>query len=308
MLESDELLLLRAGVARLNDGLIILDTSPDAQPPCISYVNEAAERLTGWSRDLIIGQPLSALEGGGTSEEAKRRLALAYVTEDPLRIELLLSTRSGREFWADLDLMPITDANGRGAYWIAILRDISDRRLLEQQLFHAQKMDAVGRLAGGVAHDFNNLLTAIGGFSELLLEDLPTGSGPHGEVLQIKAAADRAAALTRQLLAFSRKQILRPRHVDVNGLIIEMERLMRRVISARVIIRTAFEEPLPSIYADPVQLEQVLLNLVVNASEAMPEGGLLTVETGCVQLGDSYVARHHEVEPGRYVCLIVSES
>lgn len=308
MLESDELLLLRAGVARLNDGLIILDAAADGTAPRISFVNEACERLTGWTRGELVGQPLMTLEGGGASDEAKRRLAHAWRTREPLRIELLLSSRSDREFWADLDLMPIPDADGRDAHWIAILRDISDRRQLEEQLFHAQKMDAVGRLAGGVAHDFNNLLTAIGGFSELLLEDLPRGSGPHAEVAQIKAAADRATALTRQLLAFSRKQILRPRHVDVNGLVLDLERLMRRVISARVIIRTAFEEPLPSVYADPVQLEQVLINLVVNASDAMPEGGLLTVETGCVTLGDSYISRHHGVEPGRYVCLIVSDT
>lgn len=309
MSESSETVLLRATLARLSDALLILEPcSPIDGVPRISWVNEACEAQTGWSRDEIVGRSLAFLQGPGTATDALRRLQQGMMSEAPVRVELLQRTRHGREFWADLELVPITDAAGRTAHWIAILRDISDRRLLEEQLLQSQKMEAVGRLAGGVAHDFNNLLTAITGFSELLLADLPPGSSQHGEVQQIKAAADRASALTRQLLAFSRKQIMRPLHLDVNTLIIEMERLMRRVISAHVVIRTAFEEPLPTVFADPVQLEQVLLNLVVNASDAMPAGGFLTIETGVVSLGDAYAVRHHGVTPGRYVCLIVADT
>jgi two-component system cell cycle sensor histidine kinase/response regulator CckA len=301
--------LLRASVARLNDALIILAAVVSADGlPAIEFVNEAFERRSGWPRADVIGKTLALLEGPGTAPEAVLRVRAAFASCEPLRIEMLFSSRDGREFWGDLDLMPIFDDARVHSHWVAVLRDISERRRLEEQLFHAQKMDAVGRLAGGVAHDFNNVLTAISGFSELLLMELPVGGGPHGEVLQIKAAADRAAAMTRQLLAFSRKQILRPVHVEVNGLIIEMERLMRRVIGAHVHIRTAFEEPLPTVFADPSQLEQVLLNLVVNASEAMPDGGTLTIETGTAQLGEAYAARNHGVVPGRYICLIVSDT
>ena len=305
----DELQLLRAGVARLNDALIILDASLTANGlPSITFVNEAFERRTGWSRAEIAGQSPAVLEGPGTSADTLQRIRAAFSAVEPVRAELLQFTREGREFWADVDYMPILDDHGRHTHWIGIMRDISDHRRLEEQLFHAQKMEAVGRLAGGVAHDFNNVLTAISGFSELLLEELPAGSGPHDEVLQIKAASDRAAALTRQLLAFSRKQIMRPSHVDVNARILELERMMRRVIGAHVMIRTAFEEPLPTVFVDPLQLEQVLLNLVVNASEAMPDGGMLTVETGSVALGEAYAARHHGVVPGRYVCIVVSDT
>ena len=309
MLENKELQLMRAGVARLNEALIILEAPQEpGNTPSVYYINAAFERLTGWEREEIVGQSLHVLNGPGTSPETLRRVQESVSVWEPLRIELLLTTRGGREFWAELDWTPIADANGAFTHWVVILRDISDRRLLEEQLYHAQKMDAVGRLAGGVAHDFNNLLTAISGFSELLLDELAEGSEPHGEVLQIKAAADRAAGLTRQLLAFSRKQIMRPMHIDLNALLIDMERLMRRVISADVMIRTAFEEPLPSIYADPLQIEQVLLNLVVNASEAMPNGGTVTIETGTVTLGDAYAARHHGVDAGRYVCLVVADT
>ncbi len=305
----DELQLLRAGVARLNDALIILTAKPSPDGfPVISFVNGAFERRTGWSSDEIRGQTPMVLEASSTSADTLQRLRAAFRAAEPIRAELAQATRDGREFWADVDYMPIIDDHGEHTHWIGIMRDISERRRLEEQLFHAQKMDAVGRLAGGVAHDFNNVLTAISGFSELLLEELPKGSGPHGEVQQIKSAADRAAALTRQLLAFSRKQIMRPLQVDVNALILELERMVRRVIGANVMIRTAFEEPLPSVFADPMQLEQVLLNLMVNASEAMPDGGMLTVETGVAMLGESYAARHHGVVPGRYVCIVVSDT
>jgi len=308
--DAAELRLLRAGVARLNDAVLIseIDTAESPGSPIIRFVNAAFERLSGWHRAEIIGRPFALLDGLSSSAELMQRVRVPGSDADPNRVELMQSARDGREFWAEVDVTPIYDGAGRQTHWISIYRDITDRRRLEEQLFHSQKMDAVGRLAGGVAHDFNNILTAIGGFSELLLDDLPAGTTAHGEVQQIKAASDRAAALTRQLLAFSRKQIMRPRHLDVNALIHNMERLMRRVISANVHIRTKFEEPLPSVYADPMQFEQVLLNLVVNASEAMPDGGILTIESGTATLGADYAARHHGVKPGAYVCLIVTDT
>ncbi len=308
--DAAELRMLRAGVARLNDAVIIsrlpLDAASD--PPRIAFVNGAFERMTGWRREEVLGHALPMLEGLNPSWDALLRAREAGAAPESSRVELLLHARDGRAFWAEVDVSPIVDDAGRHSHWISIYRDITDRRLLEEQLFQAQKMDAVGRLAGGVAHDFNNVLTAIGGFSELLLTELDPGTGAYEEVQQIKAASDRASALTRQLLAFSRKQIMRPRHIDVNALIREMERLMRRIISANVNIRSVFQEPLPSVYADPMQFEQVLLNLVVNASEAMPDGGTLTIESGTALLTESYVARHHDVGAGPYVCLVVSDT
>lgn len=308
--DAAELRLLRAGVARLNDAVIItaFDPADPSAHPTITFVNDAFERLTGWARADVIGAPFNMLDGLSTSADLLQRARTASAAEQGSRIELMQYARDGREFWAEVDVSPILDDDGMQTHWISIYRDISDRRRLEEQLFQAQKMDAVGRLAGGVAHDFNNVLTAIGGFSELLLEELEGGSSAHQEVQQIKAASDRAAALTRQLLAFSRKQIMRPRHLDVNALIRDMERLMRRVISANVAIRSVFADPLPAVYADPMQFEQVLLNLVVNASEAMSQGGTLTIESSTATLGESYTARHHGVLPGDYVCLAVSDT
>jgi two-component system, cell cycle sensor histidine kinase and response regulator CckA len=301
--------LLRAAVARINDLIVITSATPgsDGALPIV-FVNEAFERHTGWHRDDVIGKPGSILDGPGTDASLIARVHEHLRRGETVRAEVLQYTREGREYWAELVVVPVYDSTGAHTHWVSVHRDVSDRKQLEEQLFQAQKMEAVGRLAGGVAHDFNNVLTAISGFSELLLEELPAGEGPHEEVLQIKAAAARATALTRQLLAFSRKQILRPRLVDVGSLVRNVERLLERAVTEEVVIRMSVAEVASPVLADAVQLEQVLLNLAVNASEAMPDGGALTIEVSDIALGESYAHRHHGVQPGHYVCLTVSDT
>ncbi|HET8655074.1 MAG TPA: ATP-binding protein [Longimicrobiaceae bacterium] len=190
----------------------------------------------------------------------------------------------------------------------SLLREINDRKALEVQLAQSQKMEAVGRLAGGVAHDFNNLLTAIKGHLEFLLEDLPAGSESRADAEGIGDAADRAASLTRQLLAFSRRQVLQPRVIDLNQTVQEMEKMLRRVIGEDVDLSTRIEPALGHVQADPGQLSQVLLNLAVNARDAMPRGGQLTIETANVELDDEYARGKVHVESGRYVMLAVSDT
>ena len=306
--EAERALLL-AAVARINDLLVITSATPDANGVLpIVFVNEAFERHTGWQRHEVIGKPVTILEGPGTDAALLARLQEHVRRGESLRAEVLHYTRDGAEYWVEMVMGPLYDAEGVHTHWVSVHRDVSERKRLEEQLFQAQKMEAVGRLAGGVAHDFNNVLTAISGFSELLLEELPAGEGPHEEVLQIRAAAARATALTRQLLAFSRKQILRPRLVDVGTLVRELERLLQRAVTEEVTIRmtvAAFTSP---VLADPVQLEQVLLNLAVNASEAMPDGGMISIEVSDIALGESYAHRHHGVQPGHYVCLTVTDT
>jgi len=304
-----ERLLLRAAVARINDLIVITSATPgpDGALPIV-FVNEAFERHTGWHRDEVIGRPGSILDGPGTDASLIARMHEHLRRGETIRAEVLQYTREGREYWAELVVVPVHDSTGEHTHWVSVHRDVSERKQLEGQLFQAQKMEAVGRLAGGVAHDFNNVLTAISGFSELLLEELPAGEGPHEEVQQIKAAAERATGLTRQLLAFSRKQILRPRLVDVGALVRTVERLLERAVTEEVVIRMHVAEFTSPVLADAVQLEQVLLNLAVNASEAMPDGGTLTIEVSDIALGESYAHRHHGVQPGHYVCLSVSDT
>ena len=180
--------------------------------------------------------------------------------------------------------------------------------MLEKQLQQAQKMEAVGHLAGGVAHDFNNLLGVILGYSELLLANPAIQGAPHNQLLEIKKAGERAANLTRQLLAFSRKQIIEPVVLDLNSLIADMSKLLRRLIGEDIELVTALAPNLGRVKADHGQVEQVIMNLAVNARDAMPHGGRLTIETANVDLDAEYARKHVTVQPGPYVLLAVSDT
>jgi two-component system cell cycle sensor histidine kinase/response regulator CckA len=202
----------------------------------------------------------------------------------------------------------VTDASGKPLRAVGISQDVTERRLLESQFQHAQKMEAVGRLAGGVAHDFNNLLTVILGFCEILLEDLPSGDERGVEVSEIQRAGLRAAGLTRQLLAFSRKEITEPAILDVNAIVSGMKPMLARLIREDVKLVYRAAPDLARVLADRGQLEQVVLNLAVNAQDAMPTGGTLTIETANIELDDHYASRHFDVTQGAYVMLTVSDS
>lgn len=189
-----------------------------------------------------------------------------------------------------------------------ICEDVTERRALEEQLMHSQKMEAVGRLAGGVAHDFNNLLTVIKGYSELMLNELTTKDPMHSEVEEILRAAERAASLTRQLLAFSRRQVLEPKVLDLNAVIGNMQKLLKRLLGEDVELRVALDSSLGHVKADPGQVEQVIMNLAVNARDAMPRGGKLTLETRNHVIDETYAREHATVLAGRYAMIAVSDS
>src|SRR5581483_10527721 len=198
---------------------------------------------------------------------------------------------------------------------IGTAQDVTERvraeealRRSEEQLRQSQKMEAVGRLAGGVAHDFNNLLTVIGGYCDLLLRQVNGNDKLRADAEEIQRASDRAAALTRQLLAFSRKQVLQPRVIDINEIVGGMEKMLRRLIGEDVDLRTVFDAKLGQIKADPGQMEQVVLNLVVNARDAMPRGGKLTVETANVYIDQKTTFRNRGLDPGEYVMLAISDT
>ena len=187
-------------------------------------------------------------------------------------------------------------------------RDVSEQRRLEEQFRQSQKMEAVGQLAGGIAHDFNNLLTAILGNTQLLLRDLPAGDAMRGDVEEIRKASERAAGLTRQLLAYSRRQMLQPEILDLNVVVGDMDRMLRRLIGEHIALVTVPAPDLGSVRADPSQIEQVLVNLVVNARDAMPDGGRLTIETANVELDAAYAQDHLGASPGPYTMLAVTDT
>lgn len=214
----------------------------------------------------------------------------------------------GSKVWLETNKIPMRNSQGQVVGLLGTWQDITQRKSLEEQLRQAQKMEALGQLAGGVAHDFNNLLTVINGLCELVSSNLRPDD-PNKKLLQeVQKAGDRAAALTRQLLAFSRKQVLEPKVLDLNTVVADVEKMLRRLIGEDVTLTTVLNPALGRVKVDPGQIEQVIVNLAVNSRDAMPGGGKLTIETSNVVLDETYSAAHPDVVPGRYVLLTVSDS
>jgi len=273
-----------------------------------TWVSENIARIIGYD-------PAEALDPTWWTDHLHpedREAVLAAVptilSKDHVAFEYRFRHQDGSYHWIHDEARLTRDSAGRPVEVFGSWVDITERKALEMQLLQAQKMEAVGQLAGGVAHDFNNVLTAIAGYAELLREDLPSEDARRGDAEEIIRATERAAALTRQLLAFSRRQVLAPRVLDLNTVVASVDNMLRRLIAADVELRTALAPELGAVRADPGQLEQVIMNLVVNARDAMPRGGKLTIETANAELDESYALEHPAVMAGPYVMLAVSDS
>jgi two-component system, cell cycle sensor histidine kinase and response regulator CckA len=244
----------------------------------VTDVNQAAVELIGIARDAVVGLSIDDLLPG----ESVAELWPTFMRVGTMEAEVTLHRPDGGERRIEF----VATANVRPGRHIAVVRDLTRQKELEAQLRQAQKMEAVGRLAGGVAHDFNNLLTAIAGYSEFLISGLTEDDRLRRHAEEIKKASARAAALTGQLLAFSRRQVLQPRVLDLNAVVSDMDMMLRRLIGEDVELVAMLETNLATVRADPTQLEQVIVNLAVNARDAMPNGGSLTIETANVELDD----------------------
>ena len=268
-------------------------------------VNQAAVQLYGYSHEEF--EDMSIL---GIRPDSEREKAVAYVREMAEQAEehgfWLHQAKDGRTFEVEIISHSLLYAGKRVR--LVVAQDISDRRLLERQLRQSQKMEAIGRLAGGVAHDFNNLLMVIKGHTELLLNVLPPSDHIARKIAQIDRSADRAATLTRQLLAFSRMQVLQPQVINLNSVVEEMGKLLPRLIGEDIELVVRAGEDLGTIRADASQMEQIIMNLAVNARDAMPNGGKLLIETRNTDLDQTYTASHPLMKPGPYVQLTVSDS
>jgi len=258
----------------------VLDPATDT----VLEANNAAVTLFEYSRDQFRGMPVQTIR---TGDQRYR-------------------TSSGRVI--EVEAAGHTIEYGGVQAELVVLMDVTQRRLLEDQLRQAQKMEAVGMLAGGVAHDFNNLLTIITGYSQLILNNLAAEDPNRQSAEQIMKAGERAATLTRQLLAFSRRQVLQPKVLDVNRLIGTLTSMLRRLIGEDIDLQLDLRDGLGQVNADPGQIEQVLMNLVVNARDAMPRGGTLTIETSNIDLDESYTRTHVTLKPGPYVMIAVSDT
>ncbi|MDB4981281.1 MAG: hypothetical protein JWM82_2033 [Myxococcales bacterium] len=271
----------------------------------IREMNQRWADIVGVPREQLIGRHVrdfAPLGDEAKNAESYGRMAPNEAVSEPLRI----ATADGTAL-----LMEFSHANieveGEELVF-AIGRDVTERVQLEEQLRQSQKLEVIGQLAGGVAHDFNNILTAILGFCELLLVELGANHVARTDVFEIKTAGERAAGLTRQLLAFSRKQILQANVLDINGVIKGMEPMLRRLIAAHVDLVVSLPKDVSAIKVDPTQLEQIIINLLVNGADAMPRGGKLTIETSNVRLDEHYRGHHLPVTPGDYVLLAVTDT
>ncbi|QJW94483.1 PAS domain S-box protein [Frigoriglobus tundricola] len=284
----------------------VVEIAPDAR---ILRANAAFCRMIGYGpdelaemtvadvlfpedRDHVLAQYAGVGAGATPSYETDRRYR----------------RRDGSPLWARVSVGAARDEGGRPAVVSAVVIDLTERKRLEERFQQAQKMEAIGRLAGGIAHDFNNLLTVIVGYGEILLARLPPGDDTRDVVQQMTAAGERAAGLTAQLLAFSRHAVVEPRVLDLNEVVAQSARLLRRLVGEDVVLGTALAPDLSRVRADPTQVEQILMNLVVNAKDAMPRGGRLTIETRELRLRAEDAAAFPDLAPGGYVQLAVSDT
>ena len=259
-------------------------------------VEEWLAESTNWIRHI----PVEDHSVIWAAEEASKRGA-------PFHVEYRVVRKDGKTVWVS-DTAVVVGIGGERPMMEGIIVDITERKQHENQSQQSRRMEAVGRLAGGIAHDFNNLLTIINGYAEMALNRAGLPAGAAADVQQISGAADRAAALVRQLLAFSRRQVLQPKAIDVNSIVVGLDKLLRRLMDENIEMHTICAENLGTVKADPAQIEQVVMNLVVNARDAMPHGGRLTVETANVTLDEGYAGEHVPVKAGKYVMLAVSDT
>ena len=295
----------------IQDGLVILDKNLN-----ILGVNPATERWFAEALPLVGKQCYAAFHGREHPCNPCPSLKSLGTGEPSHLVFLNPNTSLGVPIWVELYTFPMVDpVSGKITGVIEYFRDITERKKTEEalqrseeQLRQAQKIEAVGRLAGGVAHDFNNMLTAIGGYCDLLIDDLEATDPHRQDVEEIKKAADRATSLTRQLLAFSRKQIIQPKPLNLNEVISNLDKMLRRLLREDIALLILPAAELGLVMADPGQVEQVIINLALNSRDAMPQGGKLTIETGNVELDAQYAGRHLEVQPGSYVLLAVSDT
>ena len=287
-----------------SDAIVITDAEG-----AIQYVNAAFTTMTGYPREEVLGKNPRIVKSGRQDEAFYRELWQTIASGKKWRRRLVNKRKDGTLYTEEAAISPLRDAEGRIINFVSAKRDITERLQMEDQLRQSQKMDAMGQLSGGIAHDFNNLLSVIKGYSQLLLKDETLKATSRHQIEEILKAGERASSLTRQLLVFSRRQVTEPQIIDLNALVADTSKMLQRLIRKNISLVITASPSLWPIKADPGQLEQVIMNLVVNARDAMPEAGTLTITTENARLeGGDNIILPPEISPGPYVLLSVSDT
>jgi PAS domain S-box-containing protein len=295
--------LLSAAIDHAAEAVVITDAAGR-----IEYVNPAFEATSGYSSAEVLGKNPSVIKSGMHDAAFYTDLWSTIMEGRPWRGHFTNRRKDGSLFKEEASISPVPDANGVLAHFVAVKRDLSRELELEQQLAHAQKLDAVGRLAGGIAHDFNNLLGVIGGYAEMLTQSLGDEHPAQEKIAQIRIASERATALTRQLLAFGRKQVLQPRVIDLNELLRDLKDLLRQLLREPIELDIALAGEPAAVFVDRSQMEQVIFNLAVNSRHAMPEGGRLRIELSRLDVDPDSSSIRDAIEPGRWIRMIVTDT
>lgn len=302
---EEELRLRDRALTAATQGVVITDARAEDQP--VIYLTPAFEELTGYSSEEFLGRNCRILQGPDTDLDAVKRVHNAIAAGEPCEVEMLNYRKDGEPFWNRLAISPIFDDSGDLTHFVGVQTDVTERRTLENQVRQAQQMEAVGQLAGGVAHDFNNALTVIRGSVDLALAEEPSDR-VREDLQQIDEAAEHATNLTQQLLAFSKQQVLQPQSTNLNAVLTETISLVARVIGDNVELVTDLDGDIDAVLVDRAQLQQVILNLAINARDAMPDGGTITIATTACDLDDTYVENRLIPKAGRYVRIEISDN
>ncbi len=294
---------LTIAVEQLTENVVITDANGS-----IIYVNPAFEASTGYTREEAMGRNPRLLKSDVQDPSVHQELWQTISSGRVWKGRLINRKKDGETYTVDVTVTPVRDDNDTIANYVAVQRDVSHELQLEDQYRRSQKMEAIGQLTAGIAHDFNNLLTAINGFAELLEMQMSTEDPLQQYAVKILESGERAADLVSQLLAFARKQVVCPRVLNLNDVVRRMNAMLHRIIGEHIELKTVLDPKLCAVEMDPSQIEQLVVNLVVNARDAMPQGGCLTLETADLVLDEEYVAEQVEVTPGRYVVLSVADT
>ncbi len=292
-----------AAIEQATESVVVTDSNG-----YILYVNPAFERISGYNKDEVIGKNPRILKSGVHDTKFYNNMWKALTSGKSWHGHLVNRRKDGTLFEEDATISPIRDKSGKIISYVAVKRDITQEVLMEKQFRLSQKLEAVGRLAGGVAHDFNNILTIINGYSELLMKIVDDKDPLRTHLEQITRASKRASSLTKQLLAFSRRQPLEPRILDLNAIVNEMLTLLRRLLGEDIEVIMELDESIANIKADPGQIEQIIVNLAANARDAMPQGGKLLIKTFGTTLDQQYCDSHIGMLPGEYAVLSITDS